>query len=62
MHTHAINGATSSNQTSHFPITSNQGNAYVLLFYVYDANYICLVPIKVWSQEELLRTYHKTYE
>ena len=61
-HIHAIDGVISSNQTGRLPITSNRGNAYVVVFYVYDANYICSVPIKSRSKEELLRAYHKTYE
>jgi hypothetical protein len=32
MHTHAINGATSNDQTGWFPITSNRGNTYVFIF------------------------------
>ena len=62
MHAHAINGTTSSNQTGRFPITSNRGNACVVVFYVFNANYICLVPIKNQSKEELLRAYRKNYE
>ncbi len=62
MHIHAIDGVISSNQTGRFPITSNRGNAYAIVFYVYDANYICSVPIKSRSKEELLRAYRKTYE
>jgi hypothetical protein len=62
MHIHAINSVISSNQTGRFPITSNRGNAYVFVFYVYDANYIHLVPIKSRSKEELLHAYHETYE
>lgn len=62
MHSHAINSTTSSNQTGRFPITSNRGNAYVVVFYVFDANYTCSVPIKNRSKEELLSAYRKTYE
>ena len=62
MHTHAINSTTSSNQTGRFLITSNWGNAYVVVFYVVDPNYIRLVPIKNRSKEELLRAYRETYE
>ena len=58
MHIHAIDGVISSNQTGRFPITSNRGNAYDVVFYIYDANYIRLVPIKSWLKEELLRAYH----
>jgi hypothetical protein len=59
---HAINGVISSDQTGRFPITSNRGNAYVVVFYIYDANYICSIPIKSRSKEELLRAYHEVYE
>jgi hypothetical protein len=62
MHAHAINGATSSDQTGRFPITSNRGSTYVVVFYVFNANYICSVPIKKRSTEELLCAYCKTYE
>ena len=62
MHIHAINGVISSNQTGQFPITSNRGNAYIVVFYVYDANYIRSVPIKSRSKEELLCPYHETYK
>ena len=50
MHIHAINGVISSNQTGQFAITSNRGNAYIVVFYVYDANYIRSVPIKSRSK------------
>jgi len=46
VHIHAIDGVISSDQTGRFPITSNRGNAYIFVFYVYDANYIRSVPIK----------------
>jgi hypothetical protein len=47
MHAHAIDGTTSSDQTG---------------FYVFDVNYICSVPIKNRSKEELLHAYSSTYE
>ena len=62
MHIHAIDGVVSSDQTGRFPITSNRGNAYVVVFYVYNANYIRSVPIKSQSKEELLRAYQETYK
>jgi hypothetical protein len=62
MQIHAIDGVISSDQTGRFPITSNRGNAYVVVFYIYDANYIRSVPIKSRSKEELLRAYHEVYE
>ena len=54
MTVHKVTGSVSSDQSGRFPITSNQGNAYVALFYVYNPNYIKSVPIKNQSKEELL--------
>ena len=62
MQVHAIDGVISSDQTGRFPITSNRGNAYVVVFYIYDANYIRSIPIKSRSKEELNRAYHEVYE
>jgi hypothetical protein len=62
MQVHAIDDVISSDQTGRFPITSNQGNAYVVVFYVYDANYIRSIPIKSRSKEELLRAYTELYK
>ena len=62
MQNHAIDSIISSDQTGRFPITSNRGNAYVVVFYVYNANYILSIPIKSWSKEELLRAYHEVYK
>jgi hypothetical protein len=56
-----VTGSISSNQSGCFPITSNQGNTYVALFYVYNPNYIKSVPIKNRSKEELLRAYTEVY-
>ncbi len=46
-----------SNQLGRFPITSNRGNKYVVIFYIYDANFVKSIPIKSWLKEELLRVY-----
>ena len=61
MSTHECNGQISTNQTGHFPITSNCGNAYIVVFYIFDANTIKLVPIKNRSKEELLQAYEIMY-
>jgi hypothetical protein len=62
MHTHDITGQIFKDQTGHFPITSNQGHAYLVIFYVYDANFISSIPIKNCTKEELLRAYQLAYE
>jgi hypothetical protein len=61
MTAHIVTGCTSSDNTGRFPVTSNQGNAYVALFYIYDANAIWSVPIKNSSNEELLRAVTEVY-
>ena len=61
MKVHIVMGCISSNNTGHFPVTFNQGNAYIALFYVYDANAIWSVPIKNRSKEELLRAVKEVY-
>jgi hypothetical protein len=57
-----INGNLFTNQTGRFPITSNRGHTYVVVFYIFEVNVIWSVPIKNWSKEELLRAYRKIYE
>jgi hypothetical protein len=57
-----INGNLFTNQTGHFPITSNRCHAYVAVFYIFNANAIRSVPIKNWSKEELLCAYREIYE
>jgi hypothetical protein len=56
-----IKGNLLTNQTGRFPITSNHGHAYVVVFYIYDTNAICSVPIKNYSNNELLHAYCKIY-
>ena len=61
MSTHECNSQISTNQTGRFPVTSNCGNAYIVVFYIYDANAIKLDPIKNQSKEELLQAYKIMY-
>ena len=41
-----MEGKLFSDQTGRFPITSNRGNCYVIIFYVADGNFIKSYPIK----------------
>jgi hypothetical protein len=61
MTVHVVMGHISSDNTGCFPVTSNWGNAYIALFYIYDANAIWSVPIKSRSKEELLRAVTEVY-
>jgi hypothetical protein len=56
-----ISGMLFSNQLGRFPITSNRGNKYIVIFYIYDANFVKSAPIKSRSKEELLWTYRLVY-
>ncbi len=50
-----------SDQLGRFPITSNRGNKYVIIFYIYNANFVKSIPIKSQSKEELLQAYRLVY-
>ena len=54
MTTTDLDGKLYSDQTGRFPIASNRGNCYVVIFYAVNGNYIKAYPIKVHS----LITYH----
>jgi hypothetical protein len=40
------------NLTGKFPVRSSKGNSYVMLCYIYDCNYIKVVPMKFMSALE----------
>ncbi len=48
-----ISGMLFSNQSGGFPITYNRGNKYVIMFYIYNANFVKSVPIKSWGNDQL---------
>ena len=51
-----------SDQTGAFPRTSNRGNKYISVFYIFDSNFIKGVPIKSRHKDELLRAYQVVYK
>ena len=51
-----IDGQLFTDQMGRFPLTSNRGNNYVVIFYTVDANHIKSYPIKSCHRSELLRT------
>jgi hypothetical protein len=59
---HDITRLVFSNQTSRFPVTSNRGHVYLVIFYIYNANFIASVPFKNQTKQELLRAYQITYK
>jgi hypothetical protein len=56
-----MNGKVNSDQTGRFPITSNRGNCYVVIFYAADGNYIKSYPIKSRHRSQLLKAYEEVY-
>jgi hypothetical protein len=59
---HDITRIVFSDQIGRFPITSNRGHAYLVIFYIYDANFIASVLIKNRTKQELLHAYQITYK
>ncbi len=57
-----INGNLFTNQTGRFLITSNHRHAYIVVFYIFEANAIKSVPIKNCSKEEVICAYCKIYK
>ncbi len=57
---HDITGKVFTDQTGRFPITSNRDHAYLLIFYIYDVNFIASTPIENCTKEELLHAYQIT--
>jgi hypothetical protein len=57
-----ITGLLFTDQNSRFPVTSNQGHSYLVIFYVYNANFITSIPIKNQNKQELLRAYQLAYK
>jgi hypothetical protein len=43
--------------TGKFPVRSSKGNSYVMLCYIYDCNYIKVVPMNSRPASELVKTY-----
>ena len=57
-----LDGKLYSDQTGRFPITSNRGNCYVVIFYAVDGNYIKSHPIKSYYLSQLLKAYDDVYD
>jgi hypothetical protein len=48
--------------TGKFPIRSRKGNSYVMICYIYDYNYIKVVPMKTRSASEWVKSYGSIHE
>ena len=56
-----IEGKLYSDQTGRFPVTSNRGNSYIVIFYTSDGNYIKSYPIKSRHRTQLLKACEEVY-
>ena len=56
-----VEGRLYSDQTGRFPLTSNQGNCYVIIFYAVDGNFIKSYPIKSRHRSQILKAYEDVY-
>jgi hypothetical protein len=48
--------------TGKFPVRSSKGNYYVMLCYIYDCNYIKVVPINSRSASEWVKSYDSIHQ
>jgi hypothetical protein len=48
--------------TGKFPVRSSKGNSYIMFCYVYDCNYVKVVPMKSWSASEWVKAYDQIHQ
>jgi hypothetical protein len=48
--------------TGKFPVRSSKGKSYVKACYVYDCNYVKVIPMKSWSASEWVKTYDTIHQ
>jgi hypothetical protein len=48
--------------TGKFPVRSSKGNSYVMVFYVYDCNYVKAIPVKSQSASEWVKSYDTIHQ
>ena len=48
--------------TGRYPITSKQGNQYILIMIDWDSNYIKLIPLKSRKTETYVKAYKEGYD
>jgi hypothetical protein len=48
--------------TGKFPVRSSKGNSYVMLCYIYDCNYIKVVPMRSRSASEKVKSYDRIHQ
>jgi hypothetical protein len=48
--------------TGKFPVRSSKGNSYVMVCYIYDCNYVKVVPMKSRSALEWVKEYDSIHQ
>jgi hypothetical protein len=48
--------------TGKFPVRSSKGNSYVMVCYVYDCNYVKVIPMKSRSSSEWVKAYETIHQ
>jgi hypothetical protein len=48
--------------TGKFPFRSSKGNSYVMVCYVYDCNYVKVIPVKSRSASEWVKAYDTIHQ
>jgi hypothetical protein len=48
--------------TGKFPVRSSKGNSYLMVCYVYDCNYVKVVPMKSRSASEWVKAYDHIHQ
>jgi hypothetical protein len=48
--------------TGKFPVRSGKGNSYVMVCYVYDCNYVKVIPMKSRSASEWVKSYDTVHQ
>jgi hypothetical protein len=48
--------------TGKFPVRSSKGNSYVMVYYIYDCNYVKVIPMKSRSASEWVKAYDTIHQ
>jgi hypothetical protein len=48
--------------TGQFPVRSSKGNSYVMVCYIYDCNYVKVIPMKSRSASEWVKEYDTIHQ
>jgi hypothetical protein len=55
-------GQLCTNLAGKFPLQSSRGNSYVMVCYVYDCNYVKVIPMRSRSASEWVKSYDTVHQ